>query len=486
MTQKEIHKVRTRFPPSPTGAIQMGNIRTALFNYLYAKAHKGDFILRIEDTDKERSSKEWEQEIFDSARWLGFTFKEGPEEGGPYAPYRQSERTDLYKKYLDRLLEQGSAYYCFCTKEELEAQHAHQASLGEAPHYIGTCRSLVKEQTQKQLTENMPSVIRFIVDLKTVTFQDMVRGEIKFDTGLLGDIVIAKDLKTPLYNFTVVVDDFEMQITHVIRGEDHIANTPKQILIQEALNLPGVQYAHVPLLLGEDRSKLSKRHGDMSVRKFREEGYLPEAILNFLALLGWNPGDEREIFSIDELIKEFSLERVQKGAAVFNIQRLDWINGHYIRNKSVEELTQLCLPYLPRAKEMNTDPKTLQAVIAMHQERLKKLSEITELTEFFFAESLEYDAELLQWKDASNNQTKAMFEKLDVLLAKTGGGDWTKERLEEILMPEAEKESNRGFMLWPLRVALSGKRASAGPFEIAAVLGKDKTLQRMADAKDKL
>jgi len=464
----------------------MGNVRTALFNYLFAKKQKGDFILRIEDTDKTRSSKEWEQEIFESSHWLGFTFEEGPEEGGPYAPYRQSERTDLYKKYLDRLLEQGSAYFCFCTAEELEAQHSHQASLGEAPHYIGTCKNLTKEQTQKQIAESMPSVIRFAVEPKIVAFEDLVRGEIKFDAKLLGDIVIAKDRETPLYNFTVVVDDFEMQITHVIRGEDHIANTPKQILIQEALDLPGVQYAHVPLLLGEDRSKLSKRHGDMSVRKFREEGYLPEAILNFLALLGWNPGDEREIFTIEELIREFSLERVQKGAAVFNMQRLDWINGHYIRNKSIEELTQLCLPYLPRAKEMNTDSKTLQAVVAMHQERLKKLADITEFTEFFFREELDYPAELLQWKDATNEQTKQMLERLEGLIVGMKESEWGREELEKILMPEAEKETNRGYMLWPLRVALSGKKASAGPFEIAAVLGKQKTLQRIADAKSKI
>jgi nondiscriminating glutamyl-tRNA synthetase len=467
--------VRTRMAPSPTGLIQLGNMRTALFNYLFSKKEGGTFVLRIEDTDKERSKKEYEQNIFEEFTWLGLKTDEGPQEDGPYGPYRQSERTELYKKYLNRLLEQGSAYYCFCSEEELEAQRSHQMSLGEAPRYKGTCRSLSKKDLQEKLGAGLSPVIRFVAEAKTLPFTDLVRGEIKFDTGLLGDFVIAKDLDNPLYNFTVVVDDFEMQITHVIRGEDHIANTPKQILIQEALDLPGVQYAHLPLLLGQDRTKLSKRHGDTSIRKFREEGYLPEAIINFIALLGWNPGGEKEIFSLKQLEKEFSLERVQKGAAIVNMERLDWINGHYIRNKSLKELTQLCLPYALGITEQ---------IVSLYHERLKKLSEITELTDFFFTDHLEYDKELLRWKDASNEQTKAVLEKLHTLLS--GGGEWTKEGLEAVLMPEAEKETNRGYMLWPLRVALTGKKASAPPLEIAAILGKEKTLQRIKDAQSKL
>lgn len=479
--------VRTRMAPSPTGFMQLGNARTALFNYLFSKKEKGTFTLRVEDTDKERSKKEYEQDIFEEFAWLGIEPDEGPQEGGPYKPYRQSERTDLYKKYIERLLKQGNAYYCFCTPEDLEAQRVHQAGLGEAPKYRGTCRSLSSKQQQERLEKGESAVIRFIVEPKTVVFEDLIRGEIKFDTTLLGDIVIAKDLENPLYNFTVVVDDFEMQITHVIRGEDHIANTPKQILIQEALDLPGVQYAHLPLLLGEDRTKLSKRHGDTSIRKLREEGYLPEAVINFLALLGWNPGDEKEIFSLEELVQAFSLDRVQKGAAVVNMQRLDWINGSYIRNKSLRELTELCIPYAPGITEQ---------IVSLYHERLKKLSEITELTDFFFVDHVEYEKELLRWKDASDEQTKSMLEKLYTLLNGVGpptgtAGEWSKESLEKTLMPEAEKagparETNRGYMLWPLRVALTGKKASAGPFEIAEVLAKEKTLQRIQDAQSKL
>ena len=530
ISNSELHNVRTRFPPSPTGALQMGNVRTALFNYLFAKAQKGDFVLRIEDTDKERSKREWEEEIIDGLHWLGIDWDEGPafalatagkpeKDIGPYAPYRQSERTELYKKYLQGLLEQGKAYYCFCSHEELDAQRQHQTSLGEAPRYIGTCRNLSKQQVQNKIQEDMPSVIRFVIEAKIVVFNDLVRDEIKFDTSLLGDIIIAKDLDTPLYNFTVVIDDFEMQITHVIRGEDHIANTPKQILIQEALDLPGVQYAHVPLLLGEDRTKLSKRHGDTSVKKFREDGYLPEAIINFLVLLGWNPGNDREIFSLQELIKEFTFERVQKGAAVFSVQRLDWINGSYIRKKPLNELTVLCLPYLVEAgfivplwetketvpnltgylgKQLvqtrfrihETDEEinfsTLQIIISLYQERLKKLSEITELTDFFFQKQLEYSKELLQWKDANDEQTKSTLEILENLVAGIGEGEWNKEKLEHTIMPEAEKARNRGYLLWPFRVALTGKKASAGPFEVAAVLGYKKVLLRIQEAKNKV
>jgi len=465
--------------PSPTGLAHMGSAHTALFNYLFAKKEGGDFILRIEDTDKERSKKEYEQGIFENFHWLGLEWDEGPEIDGPYAPYRQSERTELYKKYLLKLLEQGSAYYCFCTEEELEAQRQHQMSLGEAPRYTGVCRNLFREEQQKRLQAGERGVIRFIVESKTITFLDLIRGEIIFDTALLGDMVVAKDLETPLYNFTVVVDDFEMQITHVIRGEEHIANTPKQILLQEALDLPGVQYAHLPLLLGEDRTKLSKRHGALSIGEFRKLGYLPEAVVNFLALLGWNPGDEREIFSMEELIKEFSLERIQKGGAIFNMQRLDWINGFYIRKKSLAELVALCDPYFP---ENTKSLEQKEGIVALYQERLKKLSEITEFANFFFKDTLEYEKELLLWKDSNNDQTKENLEKVHTLLSRVGESEWAKEKLEQTIMPEAEKLSNRGYMLWPLRAALSGKKASPGPFEIAEVLGKEKTLQRIKEA----
>jgi len=463
----------------------MGNMRTALFNYLFAKKREGTFVLRIEDTDIERSKKEYEDDIFLEFDWLGIHPDEGPKENGPHTPYRQSERTELYKKYLTTLLEQGSAYYCFCSAEDLQAQRQNQIDQGIAPKYAGTCKNISKEDQQQKIGVGERAVIRFAVEQKTIRFIDLIRGEITFDTGLLGDIVIAKDLNTPLYNFTVVIDDFEMRITHVIRGEDHIANTQKQILLQEALHLPGLQYAHVPLLLGLDRTKLSKRHGDTSIKTIREQGYLPEAVINFLALLGWNPGDEREIFSRDELIKEFTLERIQKGAAVCNIQRLDWINGIYIRNKSLDEIAKLCQPYLP---EHNFTFDTIKQIVSLYQERLKKLSEIAEFADFFFvdAQHLQYAKELLQWKQATDEQTKENLQKVYELVDGVGESEWNKEKLDQVIMPEAEKLQNRGFMLWPMRVALTGKKASAGPFEVAEVLGKPQTLNRLQSAIEKL
>jgi len=585
-------EVRTRFAPSPTGFLHIGSARTALFNYLFAKKNQGSFILRIEDTDRERSKTEFEEDILENLKWLGIEWNEGPiayaqnqklapyrtEGSGPgskipegkpsasygagknqkyigdYGPYRQSERGEIYKKYLEKLLKEGKAYYCFCSEEELEAQRQYQMSIGEAPRYSGKCANLTKEEIKKCLAEEKKFVIRFKVEAKKIEFEDLIRGKIEFDTGLMGDFVIAKQESgglprtkisgdsnfsssnkknlvrgrfTPLYNFGVVVDDFEMQISHVIRGEEHISNTPKQILIQEALGFPQLKYAHLPLILAPDRSKLSKRHGAVSAAQYRKLGYLPEALVNFIVFLGWNPGEEREIYSMASLIKEFSLERVQKGGAIFNIQRLDFLNGFYVRQKSIERLTELCLPYLIESGliEEKNDPEplklpleekrqfkikesgeeisfeTLKNIVSLYQERLKKLSEISELTDFFFKEKLEYNRGLLKWREMTDREIKQSLDKSFKILHKIKEGEFTKGNLEKILMPEAEKfgqeiskkrglpaealakAGDRGYLLWPLRVALTGKEASAGPFEIAEILGREKTLKRIREAK---
>lgn len=333
-------EVRTRFAPAPTGIFHIGNARTALFNYLFTKKYEGVFILRIEDTDIERSKPEYEKDIVESLKWLGIEWDEF---------YRQSERFPIYRKYLEKLLEENKAYYCFCSEEELEAQRQYQLSIGEPPRYSGKCANLSQEEVEKLRKAGKPAVIRFRVPSKKIEFNDLIRGKLEFDTSLMGDIVIAKDLTTPLYNFACVVDDFEMKISQVIRGEEHISNTPKQILLQEALNFSSPQYAHLPMILAPDRTKLSKRHGAVGISEYRTEGYLPEAVVNFIAFLGWNPGTEREIYSLPSLIKEFSIERVQKGGAIFNIKRLDFLNSFYIRQRSVEKLTELCLPYLIEA-----------------------------------------------------------------------------------------------------------------------------------------
>ena len=308
---------RVRIAPSPTGPFHIGTARTALFNYLFAKKYNGIFILRMEDTDIERSKKEWEEDIIEGLKWLGLMWDEGPlpdGEGyiGNYGPYRQSERQEIYKKYIQKLLDEGKAYYCFCSPEELEAKRQYFMSIGQPPRYNGKCRNLSEKEVKEYLEAKKPYVIRFKNPNKKVVFDDLIHGKIESDSSEFGDIVIAKDQTTPLYNLAAVIDDFEMKITHVIRGEDHIPNTPKQILLYEALELKPPKFAHLPLILGPDRSKLSKRHGAVALREYRKEGFLPEALINFMAFLGWNPGKEREIYSLNSLIKEFSLARCQK------------------------------------------------------------------------------------------------------------------------------------------------------------------------------
>ena len=481
--------IRVRIAPSPTGFLHIGLARTALFNYLFAKKHQGVFVLRIENTDKKRSSPEFEKDILKNLKWLGIEWNEGP--------YKQSERIDIYAKYLKKLLDEDKAYYCFCSQEELETQKQYQMSMGELPRYSGKCANLTKEIIKKYLNERRPSIIRFRTPSKKISFTDLIRGRLEFDTSLLGDMVIAKNISTPLYNFAVTIDDFEMKISHIIRGEEHISNTPKQILIQEALGFCQPKYAHLPLILAPDKSKLSKRHGTISVAEYRRTGYLPETLINFMAFLGWNPGTEKEIYWLTSLIKEFSLEKVQKGGAIFNTKRLDYLNGFYIRQKSIEKLTELCLPYFIKAeliikqdekfkiketkKEISFE--ILKRIVSIYQKRLKKLSEISELTNFFFRDKLKYDRDLLRWKEMSDKEVKESLDKLEKILSKIKKEDFNKENLENILMIEAEKGGDRGVLLWPLRVALTNKQTSASPFEIAEILGKEKTIKRIREAR---
>lgn len=464
--------IRTRFAPSPTGYLHIGSARTALFNYLFAKKNGGVFILRIEDTDKERSKPEFERDIIESLKWLGMEWQEF---------YRQSERINIYKKYLEKLLKEKKSYYCFCQPEELEAKKQEQLSRGEPPHYNGKCSNLSEKEVKENFKKGKRAVIRLKVPAKKIEINDIVRGKIEFDTGLIGDIVIAKDLENPLYNFTVVVDDYEMKISHIIRGDDLLSNTPKQIILQEALDIPRPEYCHLPMILAQDKTKLSKRHGTVSVLEYKQQGYLPEAIVNMIAFMGWNPGTNKEIYSIKELIKDFSLEKIQKSGAIFNIQKLNFINGYYIRKKSVRELAELCQPFLPPA-----NLKEIEKIVAIYQERLKKLSEIAELTDFFFKEKLLYEKELLRWKKMGDREIFLSIDKLIDILSKIEDSRWTEKNLEKVLLKEAEKEKDRGYLLWPLRVALTGKEHSAGPFEISAILGKEKTLNRLKEAKAKI
>jgi len=486
-------KPRVRIAPSPTGPLHIGTARTALFNYLFAKKYGGSFILRIEDTDLERSDPKYEKDILDSLKWFELEWDEF---------YKQSERIENYTKYLKKLFDSGQAFYCYHSEKELEIERKKQLEKKEAPIHI--CEHYDKSQISQH------GIIRFRPPKKKIIFNDLIRGKIEFDSSLLGDFSIAKDLKTPLYNFAVVIDDYDTKISHVIRGEDHISNTPKQILLYEALALPMPQFAHVPLILGPDKSKLSKRHGAISISEYKEQGYLPEALINFMALLGWNPGNDRELFSLKELTKEFSLEKIQKSAAVFNIEKLDWFNGCYVRQTPLEKLSELCLPYLIKnglikpnfmteqyppayggysikeeyiiseTKE-KLKPEKLKKIIGLEQKRMKKLSEVGELTDFFFKEP-KYKSDLLKWKNMTKEETQESLNKLGSILSETKEKDFIAKKLEKILMAEAKKIGDRGKLLWPFRVVLTGRDRSPGPFEIAEILGKEKTIKRIKQA----
>lgn len=468
--------IRTRTAPSPTGYLHIGTARLSLFNYLFAKKHGGAFIVRIEDTDIERSDKKFEADIFESLNWLSIRADESSEVGGTYGPYRDSERGNSHQPYLETLISSGFAYYCPHTPAELEAEKKKLQEMGKNPIHICEYRDAVKGAGE--------GIIRFKTPKDTsVAFQDFIRGEIRFDSSLLGDFSIAKNLQTPLYNFAVVVDDHEMKISHVFRGEDHLTNTPKQILVWKALwpNEPLPEFAHLPLVLAPDRSKLSKREGATSVREFRDAGYLPEALVNFMALLGWNPGTDREIFSLAELEQAFSLEHVQKSGAIFNTEKLDWMNGEYIRSMSIERLSEIAKLFLP--KEAHSSP-LLRKILELERPRLKKLSELQERTLFFFQQP-EYDASLLHWKSMSNEDVASSLERSKQIFETLSDADFVADSLSKHFLDEIGV-GDKGELLWPLRVALSGMKASPGPFEIMAILGKRASSERIQAALSKL
>ncbi len=423
-------QIITRFAPSPTGVLHIGGARTALFNYLFARQNNGKFILRIEDTDKERSKKEFEDDVINGLKWLGLDWDEF---------YRQGERTEIYKKYLQKLLDENKVYF--------EGQ-----------------------------------AIRFRNSNEVVVFNDLIRGEIKFDTKELGDFVIAKNLETPLFHFAGAVDDFEMKVSHVIRGEDHISNTPRQILIQEAIGAPRPVYAHIPLILGPDRSKLSKRHGAASLNEYKELGYLAEALVNFLALLGWNPGNEKEIFSLNELVKEFSLNKVQKGGAIFNIVKLNWLNSQYIKKMDTDKLIKLCMPYM-QISNLKSQISKIRKIIKIKQERMNTLLEAGEGIDYFFQQP-EYKKGMLIWKDSDSNKTEEHLKKISEILCDIKEG-FSAEIIKGVILPYAE-EKGKGSVLWPFRVALTGLEKSPDPFIIADILGKEETIKRLKYAIEKI
>ncbi|EKD24037.1 MAG: hypothetical protein ACD_81C00126G0020 [uncultured bacterium] len=475
--------IRVRIAPSPTGLLHFGTARTALFNWLFARHAGGTFILRIEDTDTERSTKAFEEDIVTGLRWLGFDWDEGPDVGGPYGPYRQSERLPFYQKYLQQLLDEDKAYHCFCTKEQLDTDKQEMQQRGETPVYSGRCSALSKEDQAKHIANGDASVIRLRVPTEgAIEFHDIIRDTVSVQATLIGDIIIARSIDLPLFALAGVVDDYEMKISHVIRGEDHISNTPKQIAIARALGFPIPEYAHLPLILAPDRSKLSKRYIETSLNDFKTQGYLPNALVNFMAFIGWHPKDDTEVMLPDDLIRDFDMERVQKGGGIFNLEKLEWLNAQHIKRLSIDALVDAITPFIPTA--WTTQSQVLRRAVEAEQDRLKRLTEFAESAEFFFAIAA-YEPTLLAWKDAAAEVTKAHLQSVLQLLEPIDGAQFTKEGLESVLMPLADTKG-RGDVLWPLRVALSGKKASPGPFEIMPALGKDETLRRIQMGIDKL
>lgn len=482
---------RVRFAPSPTGWMHLGNVRTALFNFLFARHHSGTFILRIEDTDQVRFHEKYEKSIIKGLKWLNIHPDEGPEVGGECGPYRQSERKNIYQQYINQLLNENKAYYCFCSLEELEIQRQEMISRGIAPKYSGKCLSLTKEEIDNNFLAKKPSVIRFHMPKEIVQITDLIKGELKFDLSLTGDIIIAKSLEEPLYNFAVVIDDYLMKISHVIRGEDHISNTPKQIMIQEAFGFPRPQYAHLPMLLGPDRSKLSKRHGAMAVSSYKKMGYLSEAMINFISLLGWHPSGDKEIFSLNELISQFSLERIQKSGAIFNIQKLNWFNSHYLKLKSLDSLALKVFKYLKKRTILDdtineNNLEMIKKILEIELPRINKLEDLITSSDFFFKKDLNYLPELLIWKNMNNEELINSLKNSLSVIQDINESVFNKVYLQTIFTEIISKNSDyvldRGKILWPLRVALSGKQSSPGPFEIAEVLGKKETVNRLKKA----
>lgn len=501
--------VRVRFAPSPTGYLHVGSLRTALYNYLFAKKHGGVFVLRIEDTDRNRLVEDATEKLLETLSKF-FEWDEGLKEVqslkseshsspritrtvqsfGNYGPYVQSERVGIYMKYAEELVEKGKAYRCFCSSERLNMVRKEQELRKEPTRYDGCCRDLSREDVEKRLSAGEPSVVRLRIEEggNDIVFDDVVRGRVSFSRKTVDDQVLLKSDGFPTYHLANVVDDHLMGITHVIRGEEWLPSTPKHILLYEAFGWDIPQFAHLPLLLNLDRSKLSKRQGDVAVEDYLAKGYVPEALLNFVALLGWNPGDGKtqEVFSLEGLVEVFDLDHIHKGGAVFDVKKLDWLNAQYIKKLSLDDFFAKAFSFLEKkvwfetvSSERKSD-EFLKKVFFVEQDRLQKLSDVGEAVKFFFVEPT-VDPALLPWKKNTTQETAEALGILHEILKNVSEEEWTKESLEKLLLEAAG--DRRGDYLWPLRVALSGEKQSPPPFEIAWVIGKDVTLRRIEVAK---
>jgi glutamyl-tRNA synthetase len=481
-------KPRVRFAPSPTGYLHVGGARTALFNWLYARRHGGVFVLRIEDTDAARSTPESLEGILDGLRWLGLDWDEGPKIDGPYGPYFQSQRFDRHRKAADELLRKRFAYYCYCTPEELQAKREIAERETGGWLYDRTCSSLSSEEVAAREARGLPRATRFRVPAGVTRFDDLVRGPIEFDGANLEDFIIVRSDGLPTYNLSVVSDDVDMKITHVVRGDDHISNTPKQLMLYQALGAPVPQFAHVPLILGADKKRLSKRHGATSVMEYARQGYLPEALFNFLALLGWSPGKasgDREIFTAAELAEIFGLDGISGGNAVFNTEKLDWFNQQYILRLPPDQLALRVRPWLEAAGLWNESYLTLKhawffAVLELLRPRAKRLDEFASLGRFFFTDAIEYEDASVA-KHLLSAGMAAHLEALGAALAGLAG--FEPSSIEGTLRAVAEAGGVKAAtLIHATRVAMTGRSVSPGLFEVVALLGRDRAAARIEAA----
>ena len=477
-------EIRVRFAPSPTGPLHIGGARSALFNYLWARHNKGTFIVRSEDTDLERSSRESEQNILEALRWLNIQWDEGIEVGGESGPYRQTDRLALYRGYTEKLLDSGHAYYCYCSEEELEQERQALIVKGETPRYLGKCRHLTTEQRAVLETEGRKPVVRFRVpETQAIHINDQVRGDVVFDSDGIGDYVLVKSDGIPTYNFAVVVDDVTMKITHVIRGEEHLSNTPRQVLIYQALGLPVPEFAHVSLILNTEGGKMSKRDGDTAVLDYQKKGYLPEAIINFIAMLGWAPSGEEEFYTLDELAEVFSLDRVSKSPAVFDLQKLNYINAHYIKAATPERLAELALPYvgemgiLPQGERSDQQQQWFIGFIEAISEKISHMAEVKDFVHYFHgAVPLEPEGEALEvLRGEQVPGVLGLFgEKVREVELLTGA-------TVKVLLKQMTKELKLGGKLvyMPVRVALTGQMHGPELYDVIPLLGRENVLKRL-------
>jgi len=484
-TQKQIV---TRFAPSPTGFVHIGSLRTALYNFLLAKKLGGRFLLRIEDTDQGRLVEGAVEGLLRVLNTVGLHNDEGPvlvdgvlSEKGSFGPYTQSQRLPIYREQVEQLLQAGHAYYCFCTKERLESVRTQQQLAKLPTKYDRACCALSNEAVESALKNNMPYVIRMKIPEGQTSFHDEIRGTITIQNSEIDDQVLMKSDGFPTYHLAVVIDDHAMNVTHIIRGEEWISSVPKHLILYKWFGFDVPTYVHLPLILNPDKSKLSKRQGDVAVEDFLKKGYLPEALINFVALLGFNPGGDREIYSLDKLVEVFDLEKLNKSGAVFNVEKLNWMNGQYIRSHSDEELIELCKPYLSAVLEL--DPAFLKRIIHVEKERLVTLSDIAEkVTPHITLPA--YEPSLLIWKKSDAVDAKEMLQQLTELINSFSEETISSLELIESTIKEyiVSKQLQNGNVLWPLRASLSGLQQSANPFELIWILGKEESLARINHA----